>query len=198
MRVEKYGATVAEDVFEEESVGTGLTREEVVQRLSQEVFPVQLVAEHIASRIVEVRGRTVREMYRDYRTILGFPLPTHASSVLKAIRSLCQEGVIGVRHPRGDFSGQVPDLSESELFNATIDAPFERSRQGQHTPPTVIAPPRPQGPQPPTTPPPPPVGRTETREVVIPSQQGVGALRQQVAARLEGVSAATPGPSNSP
>jgi hypothetical protein len=190
MRVEKYGDTVAEDVFEEESVGTGLTREEVVQRLSQEVFPVQLVAEHIASRIVEVRGRTVRDVDRDYRTILGFPLPTHASSVLKAIRSLCQEGVIGVRHPRGDFSGQVPDLSESELFNATIDAPFERSRQGQHTPPTVIASPRPQGPQPPTTPPPPPVGRTETREVVIPSQQGVGALRQQVAARLEGVSGA--------
>src|ERR1035437_183348 len=143
MRVEKYGATVAEDVFEEESVGSGLTREEVVQRLSQEVFPVQLIAEHIANRSAEVRGWTVRDVDRDYRTILGFPVPTHASSVLKAIRSLCQDGVIGIRHPRGDFSGQVPDLSESELFNATIDAPFERSRPGQPTPPTVIVSPRP-------------------------------------------------------
>lgn len=190
MRVERYGATHAEDVFEEESVGSGLTREEVVQRLSQEIFPVQLIAEHIASRSAEVRGWMVRDVDRDYRNILGFPVPTHASSVLKAIRSLCQDGVIGIRHPRGDFSGQVPDLSESELFNATIDAPFERSRPGQPTPATVIVAPRPPGPQPPTIPPPLPVGRAETREVVIPSQPGVGALRQQVAARLEGVSGA--------
>lgn len=192
MRVEKYGAAVAEDVFEEESLGSAMTREDVVLRLSQDVFPMELIAEHIANRSAEVRGRTVRDVDRDYRTILAFPVPTHTGSVLKAVRSLCQEGVIGIRHPRGDFSGQAPDLSESELFSATIDAPFERPRPGQPTPPAGImpTPPRPPGPSPPATAPHPPVSKVETREIVIPSQPGAGALRQQVASRLEAVSGA--------
>jgi len=193
MRVEKHGGAEAEDVFEEESLGTAQTREDVVQRLSQEVFPVQLIAEHIASRSVELRGRTVRDVDRDYRTVLGFPVPTHTSSVLKAIRSLCQDGVIGIRHPRGDFSGQMPDLSESELFNATMDAPFERPRAGQPAPPAAIGPtqPRPPSPHSPTAVSPTPFARLETRELVIPPQPGAGALRQQIAARLEAVPEAT-------
>jgi hypothetical protein len=187
VRVEKYGAAVAEDEFAEERLGNAQTREEVVVKLSQEIFPVQLIAEHIGNRSVEVRGRTVRDVDRDYRTILGYPVPTHTSSVLKAIRELCHDGVIGIRHPRGNSSGQAAELNESELLNATIDAPFERPRPGQTTPPAGIAPtpPRPPGPQPLTAVPPPPLPGVETREIVVPSQPGAGALRQQVAARLE-------------
>jgi len=190
VRFEQFAAAAhQEDLVEEESLGSALTREDVVLKLSQEIYPLQLIAEHVEKRAVDVRGRPVKDVDRDYRTILGFPVPTHANSILKAIRNLCQEGKIGVRHPRGDFSGQAPDLSDTELPSATIDAPFQRTRPPQ---PTLPLPPGggSMQPQPPVAQP--PVGvpsvvapAAETREIVVPGQPGAGALRQQIAARLE-------------
>lgn len=187
LRVERYGADPATDVFEEESLGTAVTREDVVTKLSQEIYPPPLLAEHVGKRLNDLRGRTVKDVDRDYRMILSYPVPTHANSIFKAIRQLCKEGRLGVRHPRGGFSGQEPDLTETELANATLDAPFERPRQPQMPLPRSPATPEPLGPPPPPPGPVirPPAPQMRTEEMTIPSQPGAGALRQQLAARLQ-------------
>ena len=186
LRIEKYGANPAEDVFEEESLGNSVTKENVVEKLSQEFYPVQHLAEHLIPRLDELRGVSVKEVDRDYRNFLGFPVPTHTNSVSRAIRVLCKEGRLGVRHPSDNFCGQEPDLTDTELFNATLDAPFKRPGSSPPTPGPRSEPPPPvPGPQPPgRVPPPTPPGR-EQSEIVIPSQPGSGALRQQLASRLQ-------------
>jgi hypothetical protein len=186
LRVERYGPDPTSDVLEEENLGGATTREDVVAKLSQDIYPTQLLAEHLGKRLDELRGRFVKDIDRDYRTILSYPIPTHHGSISKAVRLLCKDGRVGVRHPRENFSGQDPDLTETELFNATLDAPFERSRPSPlpRSDSTVVAPPS-------ATPPPPSVavprpaiqGRTES--ISIPSQPSAGALRQQLAARLQ-------------
>ncbi len=187
IRVEQYGTASSEDSYEEEGLGNALTREDVVTKLSQDFYPTQQITEHLLARVNDLHNRTVKDVDRDYRTILGFPVPTHATSVTRAIRQLRREGRIGVRHPRGDFSGQDPDLTENELSSATLDAPFERRPVRQ--PPlsglaAVPEPPvlelRPAESAPPT---PPQLGRTE--EITIPPQRGAGALREQIASRLQ-------------
>ncbi|OGG52290.1 MAG: hypothetical protein A3F84_28950 [Candidatus Handelsmanbacteria bacterium RIFCSPLOWO2_12_FULL_64_10] len=186
VRVEKYGNNPSEDVFEEENLGNSITKENVIEKLGQ-LFPVQYLAEHLMPRLSELRGVSVKDVNHDYRNILGFPVPTHQNSVSRAIRVLCRERHLGVRHQSGNFCGQEPALTDTELSNATLDAPFERPRPDQ--PPTPG--PRPEPPQPtpgaqPPGPVPPPVPpRTEYSEIVIPSQRGPGALRQQLASRLQ-------------
>jgi hypothetical protein len=186
LRVERYGSDPTTDGFEEETLGSAVTREDVVAKLSQDVFPTQLLAEHLGKRLDELRGRTVKDIDREYRTILTYPVPTHLGSITSAVRLLCKDGRVGVRHPRGDFSSQAPDLTETELFNATLDAPFERSRPAPtlRPEPTAVEPPiAPVTPTPATTSPPTRQGRGE--EIRIASQPSAGALRQQIAARLQ-------------
>jgi hypothetical protein len=187
IRIEHYGTKPAEDVFEEESLGNSITKEDVVAKLSQDIYPIQLLQEYLGKRLDDLLGCSVRDVDRDYRTILGFPVPTHTNSVFKAIRALCKEGRIGVRHPRGDFSGQDPELTESELSSATLDAPFEKHPPIQPPTPIVGPGPQPPGPRPqppgPIFPPSPPRG--ELCEIGIPPQQSPGALRQQVAVNLQ-------------
>lgn len=187
IRVEKYGADPSEDVFEEEGLGNSVTKENVVEKLSQDFYPVQHLAEHLLPRLGELRGVSVKDVDRDYRNILGFPVPTHASSVPNAIRYLCKEGRLGVRHPRGDFSGRNPELTQSELSNATLDAPFERPNSAQPPAPGPRPEPPPPvaGPQPPGPVPLPVPQGGEQSEIMIPSQPGPGALRQQLASRLQ-------------
>lgn len=187
VRVDRYGSGPAEDVFEEESLGNAVTREEVVNRLSQEIFPVQLLAEHMGQQRDEWRGRSVKDIDRDYRSILGYPVPTHQNSVFRAIRQLCKDGRVGVRHPRGDFSNQDPELTESELATATLDAPFERPRPVPPTPRPTPPPgpgPQPPGPGPGPEPPVPTPGET-VEEISIIAQTSPGVLRQELAARLQ-------------
>ena len=189
VRPEAGVAGSADCSFEEEVLATVVTKEEVVQHLSQDIYPIQRLAEHLGEHLETLRGHSVRDVDRDYRTILGYPVPTHAGSVSKAIRQLCGEGRLGVRHPRGDYSGQDPDLTENELMNATLDAPFEE-RAGRPQRPTLggivatpavpppVSPGRPSG----------PVGHgAESQEFVIPPQTNPGALREQLASRLQSI-----------
>jgi len=186
IRIEKYGAKASEDSFEEESLSNALSKEDVVAKLSQDLYPTQQIAEHLLARISGFYGRTVKDVDRDYRAILAYPVPTHVNSVTRAICQICKDGKIGVRHPRGDFSGQDPDLTDTELSSATLDAPFERKRP---TPvPTPPAPfPEPAGtvPQPPAPIPPQPTPGMRADTISIPSQANAGLLRQQIASRLQ-------------
>jgi len=187
VRVEKYGANPAEDVFEEEGLGNSITKEQVVEKLSQDFYPVQHLADHLLPRLGELRGVSVKDVDRDYRNTLGFPVPTHRNSIARAIRGLCKEGRLGVRHPSDNFCGREPALTDTELSSATLDAPFERPRPAQ--PPTPGPRPEPPppvpGPQPPGPIPPPGPPVRELSEIIIPSQPGPGALRQQLASRLQ-------------
>lgn len=190
VRVEKGAGDAAEEVFEEEALGSAVTREDVIGRLSQEIYPIQYLAEHLAARLSGLRGRMVKDLDRDYRTILGYPVPTHTGSVLKAVRQLCKDGQIGVRHPRGDYSGRDPDLNDAELLNATVDAPFDRRPSVQIPFPGTPPPPGPgetPGIPAPTPGPPPLPPRQGTRDLVVAPQPSIGSLRQEVAARLQGL-----------
>jgi hypothetical protein len=189
---EQFGATPTADIVEEESLGNATGKDDVQAALSQHIFPAQLVAEHLGGRLVAVKGRTVADVDREYRATLGFPVPTHVNSVSRAIRELCRgpQPRIGVRHPRGNFCGEEPQLSESELLAATIDDPFTPAIPPPAipggTPPFTPQP----SPQPPIPPPPPPVPPGAHRETIaVPPQTSAGLLRQEIAARLAGCGA---------
>lgn len=84
-------------------------------KLSQEIYPVQRLAEHLEQDLPKNLGRTVRDIEHDYWNFLAYPVPTHANWGSKAIRRLCQETKLSVCHPRGDYRGQEPDFTDTEL-----------------------------------------------------------------------------------
>jgi hypothetical protein len=192
IRFESFGTTPAADLVEEESLGSAVDKDGVLAALNQSHFPVQLIEEHLSARLADLKGRTVAEVDREYRNTLGFPVPTLQSSVSRAIRALCKGEKIGVRHTRGNYCHEDPPLSETELLAATIDDPFpvgaepivktQQPRSVVHIPDSV------NGDLPvtllPEMPPfDPPAERRET--LSIPPQLSAGALRQEMAARLQ-------------
>ncbi len=187
VRFEAYGSRPEEDRVEEESLATAVLKEDVLLTLSQKVFPVNLLAEHLERRLEEIKGRTVAEVDREYRGTLGFPVPTHSPSLAKAIRLLCKDQKIGVYHPRGNFCGQDVGLNDHELMGAEIGETFDLRVPIPPGPgPTPPGP----GPIPPFPPggqitPPVPVFAGELVQRRIPSQSGIGALRQSLAAFLQ-------------
>ena len=183
VRWERYGENCEDDRIEEETL-TGSSKDQVLNALVQQCFPQQLFEEHLASRLDVIMGRTVKSVDQEYRATLGFPVPVMTPRSMTApIRSLCSSRRISVKHPRGNFSGENPSLNEAELLEAVIEQPFE----------TEIPPPRPWPPQPPQPPPdetkliipPKPPVETRLEDIRIPPQASLGALRQEVASRLQ-------------
>lgn len=171
--------------IEEEPLGTTASREDVATFLSQQIYPPQLVGEHLEARFAEVKGLSVREIDREYRSTLGFPVPTHAGSLTRAVRSLCRERKLGIYHSRNNFCGTDPALSDTELLDAILAEPFEGSESAP------LPPPRAGGSPPPVTVQAPPGGgqgasstQGEQLSVRTGSQVGIGGLRQAVAALL--------------
>ena len=190
---EEFGAQPVDDLVDEESLGNAVNKDDVLIALSQNIFPMQLLAEHLSTRLHDVKGHKVAQVDREYRNTLGFPVPTHAISMSRALRSLCKgpPPKIGIRHPRGNFCGEDPQLTDPELFTATIDDPFPVSAapSGPTLHPTSPTPfpefvdeSMPYA-EPPLTPLPEPVARPETIPVL--PQLSAGALRQEIAARLQ-------------
>jgi hypothetical protein len=186
----KFEAGPAGPVVEEESLGPAVSKEDVLAVLNQRMYPPQLLAEHLMRRLEQVKSRVVREVDREYRSTLGFPVPTHAGSVTRALRLLCKDRKLGVYHHRGNFCGSDPQLSDGELLEATVGEPFEG---GEPTAvpapapgPTVVAGPIPgrQG-----IPSAPPAGEQIARRTG--PQSGIGRLRQTVAAILQEYPSAT-------
>jgi hypothetical protein len=170
--------------IEEEPLGTSASREDVASFLSTQVYPPQLLAEHLEARLAQAKDQTVREIDREYRSTLGFPVPTHAGSLTRAVRSLCKDRKVGIYHSRNNFCGADPGLTDAELLDAVVGEPFEGAQPA--------LPPRPISPAPPVTASPPPgtAGATAPSQgaqlsVRVGSQAGIGSLRQAVAARLQ-------------
>lgn len=122
MRFEAYGSSAAGDRIEPENLGNASTKEQVVDSLSKQLFPTMVLQEHLTGRLDQVKNRLVREVDKEYRDTLTFPVPTSAQSVTRAIRELCKDKKIGIYHRAGNFS-EDPPLSESELMEARIGDP---------------------------------------------------------------------------
>lgn len=180
---EQYGETAEDDRVEEETI-PGNTREDVLNFLSQQLFPIQLFEEHLSSRLSEILNLRIKDIDRQYRSTLGFPVPTTVRSVSQALRELCRDGRISIRHPRGNFCGENPSLTETELFEAIVGESFETSKvrpkessvSRDEKGGSVIK-------DETTTIKPPPV--VNKQEISIPPQESSGGLRQTVALRLQ-------------
>jgi hypothetical protein len=189
IRWETYGKSSPEDIIEEETIPGGGTKDDVLRHLGQQLYPTQLFEEHILPRLKEFNGQTIKEVDQQYRNTLTFPVPTTVRSVSDALRNLCRNSRVGIRHPRGNFCGETIHLTETELFTATVDEPFAKPiRTTVATSPVAT-----QGKQPDTGTTTPPMATSETdtaptvtvEEIGVPPQPGSAALRQEVAARLQ-------------
>jgi len=126
---EKYESTVIEDQVELEPLPGDLSKDKVLEKLNQDYFPMLRFKEHLEGRLDQVKERLVKEVDAEYRATLSFPVPLIVSAVSNAIRGLCKEGLIGIQHSAGNFCHVNPNLTETELFNAKITAPFEKPPQ---------------------------------------------------------------------
>ena len=124
---EKYGSSVAEDHVELEPLPGDLSKDKVLEKLNQDYFPMLRFKEHLEGRLDQAKEHLVKEIDAEYRATLGFPIPSVVRAVSNAIRELCREGSIGIQHSAGNFCHVNPNLTETELFNAKITAPFEKS-----------------------------------------------------------------------
>ena len=123
---EKYGSAVIEDQVELEPLPGDLSKDKVLEKLNQDYFPMLRFKEHLEARLDQVKECLVKEIDTEYRATLSFPVPLIATAVSKAIRELCKEGLIGIQHSAGNFCYVNANLTETELFNAKITAPFEK------------------------------------------------------------------------
>jgi len=123
VRFETYGASASNDRTELENLGNAATKEQVVGYISQQLFPVMVFQEHMTGRLDQVKNRLVREVDKEYRETLTFPVPTSAQSVTRAIRELCRLERIGLYHTANNYCGENPPLSESEIVEARIGDP---------------------------------------------------------------------------
>lgn len=112
---------------EEESLGSSISRDDVIKVLSEEIFPRQNFEEHLLEHKEDIFNKSVREIELDYKKTLGFPVHTHLSIFLGAIKSLCKDARIGIRHERESACGRNPGLTESELLDAKVVEPFHDS-----------------------------------------------------------------------
>ena len=154
-------------------------------------------------RIENIKEHLVKEVDAEYRSTLGFPVPVTVAVVSKGIRDLCKEGAIGIQHSTGNFCRVNPSLTETELFNAKITAPFEKysskgvpemwemalrlpcSASGKNLPCLRQVPMRwpklcPKCGQMPCVCP-----KKETFKIGVPSKKSIGELRQEAAFRLQ-------------
>lgn len=196
IRVDRWGDTPAQTQFEEESLGTESSRENIVAALQQHIFPPALLQEHVRDHLEFFYGKTVQQVTEIYRKTLGYPVPLFDSGIADAIRDLAENKsrILGLQHPRGGgFCGERVSLQAADLDQAVLARPWAEGASAG----TAIAP---AGD---TTPPSSPdeFGETDwtesepgelpfgpaTDERVTPTCRSRNELRQQVAQRLADV-----------
>ena len=190
-RVERWEETANGTAFEMEPLGQASAREEVVTLLRTQVCPQTFFAEHLRDRLSTFMGQSVEQIDRLYRTTLGFPVPLKDDMVAGAIRLLVEDSdsrTLGLQGPRGrNFCGQHVDLSPSELDVAILSDPWPLDSIPRPGPPTTPLPKSSDGAiETPVVPPPTQV-TVQSDELGTPPSRSIGELRQQLAARLNGV-----------
>lgn len=196
IRVERWDESANGTVFETESLGQAYSREEVLTTLRTQVYPQTYFAEHLRDRLSTFTGQTVEQVDRVYRTTLGFPVPLKEGMVAGAVRSLVEDSdarILGLLGPRGrNFCGQLVDLSPSELELAILTDPWSPSSAAPVAPfsapvskpneGNVETPVLPSSTVPPSV---------ASDELGTPPSRSLGELRQQIAARLNGLEDST-------
>ncbi len=124
---EKYAPDVADDIVELEPIAGDYSKDKVLDALNQQYFPMLTIKEHLETRLKHIKDKNVKEIYSDYKGTLGYPIPVLVGIFLKAISELCKDKQIGIQHSRGNFCGKTPVLTDTELLNAQITAPFEET-----------------------------------------------------------------------
>ncbi len=204
---EQYGSSVSEDRIELEPLPGDFSKDKMMEKLTQDYFPMLRFKEHLEGRMEQIMDRLVKEIDDEYRSALGFPVPANIRFVSNAIRELCKQGLIGIQHIAGNFCFRNPNLNETELSNAKITPPFEEETPklclrcgkspcqcpkgpekpkcpvcGQFLPCRCEAPEGlcPQCKQDPCVCP-----KKEVISIRVPPQQSIGGLRQEAAFRLQ-------------
>ena len=129
--IQQYGASPGDDVVELEPLGNVTTREEVAIKLRQQFFPVQLFEEHLGANLSDLIGKRVRDVERNYRETLGYPVLIYDNTISDSLTGLCTRRQIGIRHERDDACGRKPQLGPAEWLDAVIDNPFEDGKLRQ-------------------------------------------------------------------
>jgi hypothetical protein len=181
---EKFGTDSSEDKIEEETV-SGSMKDDVQKLLSQNLFPIQFFEEHLKGRITELNSKTVKEIDQDYKGTLGFPVLVYPQYLTRALRNLSKDRMISISHTRGNFCGEDPPLSETELMDATVNPPIPNDvgkkviakpegRVEIEKPKTEVEPEIKEKPK-----------DFEERDVKILPQPTIGDLRKEIASRLQ-------------
>ena len=195
VRIDEWAETPDRTFFEEESLGSASTREEVLNFLRTQVFPGSLFEEHLRDRVDEFFEKRVDGIDRAYRNTLGFPVPLTVDMVSRALVSLAEDParIAGLQHTRGHFCAEHVTLSEPELAAAVFVPPWPASTPRSEPIPSGAAPEAtPTGGDPGFRPgaeslDPPPISEfpgARTEERATPHCRSRGELRQQMAARL--------------
>jgi len=190
--IQKYGSTAEEDQIEIEPLGNASTRAEVEAGLSQKHFPVQLFEEHLRERLTDCMGKRLKDIERVYRETLGYPVPTHVTSIRGALINLCGRKEIGLRHGKDSACGRKPVLADGEWPDVVVAEPFVDEKRAPEFGFGDKEQPQPEGDQNGS----PgdgsggeePVSVPEEQESIItvetPFVQSLGSLRQEVAVKL--------------
>ena len=204
VRIDEWAEAPDRTIFEEESLGSASTREEVLTFLRTRIFPGSLFEEHLRDRLDDFFDRRVDRIDRVYRNTLGFPVPLTVDMVSKALVSLAGDParIAGLQHTRGHFCAERVSLTEPELAAAVLVPPWPASvprpeprppgagASPEATPPGGDAGSKPEtepGGEPPSVPDSPAVSAPPgavTEERATPHCRSRGELRQQTAARL--------------
>ncbi len=136
-RFDVFGASPQADRVEPEPL-PGAAKEDMIKHLAEQLYPDMRFQEHMSERLDQIRGRLVKEVDRQYRETLTYPVPVSAQNITRAIRQLCLAGRIGIYHAKGNYSRQNPDLNDVELMDAQIGDPV-----GATPPPPPEVPPPP-------------------------------------------------------
>jgi hypothetical protein len=117
--------------YELESVGHSLARQDVKEQLERNIFPRQVVEEHITGVIANTSheanwlfNHSVTDLKAAYRKTSGFPVILAEAILIDALRNLCQNKIIGLTHTRENFCGRYPSYSGSEWNDVIITEPF--------------------------------------------------------------------------
>ncbi len=117
--------------YELESVGHSLARQDVKEQLERNIFPRQVIEEHITDVIANTSNESnwllnhsIADLKAAYRKTSGFPVILAESILIDALRNLCQNKTIGLTHTRENFCGRYPSYSGSEWNDVIITEPF--------------------------------------------------------------------------
>ncbi|NVM22708.1 MAG: hypothetical protein HWN68_13125 [Desulfobacterales bacterium] len=190
VRIERWSNRPGDSVFELESLGKALNKEDVLRHLRTHIYPQPLIQEHVLAHIDSFTGKTISQVEDIYRSTLGYPVPLSCTAISDAIVGLVEDRsrVLGLHHTRRNFCGEHVMLGAGELPLAILAEPWPeaspppsvpKSPEALPTVPTAVEP-EPEGIPP--IPPGPSVTVEERSTIACRTREE---LRKQIATRIQ-------------